>query len=158
MNLIKYYELIEGNCIERKTKNNNFLFYWNREFSFCCEGNRKESRRCSDSAIPNAVDRESFVYRGYSRVGFVIPLYFAGMPAMVSDFINKVQIPNANYIFSVVTRASTKGLVFTIINKHLTKKGKKLNYGRYISFPDCYIRWVQAIDKESQEKVFDKAK
>lgn len=109
-------------------------------------------------AIPNAIDRESFVYRGYSRVGFVIPLYFMGIPVMVSNFINKVQIPDANYIFSVVTRASTKGLVFTEINKHLIKKGKKLNYGRYISFPDCYIRWVQAIDNESQAKIFDKVK
>lgn len=108
-------------------------------------------------AIPHAIDRESFVYRGYSRVGFVIPLYFMGMPAMVNNFINKVQIPNANYVFSIVTRAYTKGLVFTEMNKNLIKKGKKLNYGRYISFPDCYIRWAQAIDSESQAKVFSKA-
>lgn len=108
-------------------------------------------------AIPQAVDRQEFDYEDYSQVGFVIPLYFMGMPVMVKDFIDKIHIPNATYIFSVVTRAYTKGLVFTEINKSLMKQGKNLNYGKYISFPDCYIRWDQAHAEESQQKVFKKA-
>jgi ferredoxin len=80
-----------------------------------------------------------------------------GMPVMVKDFIDKIHIPNATYIFSVVTRGYSKGLTFTEINKILMKQGKNLNYGKYISFPDCYIRWIQAHDEESQVKVFNKA-
>ena len=108
-------------------------------------------------AIPQAVDRKEFNYKDYSKVGFVMPLYFMGMPAMVKDFIGKINIQNATHIFSVVTRAYTKGLVFTEINESLTKQGKNLNYGKYISFPDCYIRWAQAHDEESQAKVFNNA-
>ena len=108
-------------------------------------------------AIPQAIDEKRFVYENYSQVGFVMPLYFMGMPVMVKEFIDKISIPNAAYIFSIVTRAYTKGLVFTEINKMLIKKGKNLNYGKYISFPDCYIRWDQAHDEKSQLKVFKKA-
>ena len=108
-------------------------------------------------AIPQAVDRKEFNYEDYSNVGFIMPLYFMGMPIMVKEFIDKICIPNATYIFSVVTRAYTKGLVFTEITKTLIKQGKTLNYGRYISFPDCYIRWDQAHAEKSQLKVFNKA-
>ena len=107
--------------------------------------------------IPQAVENKEFDYENYSEVGFVMPLYFMGMPVMVKEFIDEIHIPNATYIFSVVTRAYTKGLVFTEINKSLIKQGKNLNYGRYISFPDCYIRWDQAHAEESQQKVFKKA-
>lgn len=113
--------------------------------------------QCDIVAIPKAVDRKEFDYKDYSEVGFVMPLYFMGMPVMVKEFINKICIPNATYIFSVITRAYTKGLVFTEMNKTLIKQGKTLYYGRYISFPDCYIRWDQAHDEESQQKVFKKA-
>lgn len=108
-------------------------------------------------AIPKAMENKEFNYEGYSEVGFVMPLYFAGMPVMVKDFINRLHIPNSTYIFSVITRSFSKGLVFTEISKSLMKKGKSLNYGRYISFPDCYIRWVQADDEESQENILNKA-
>jgi len=118
----------------------------------------KSFPQCDIVAIPQAIDREEFDYKDYSEVGFVIPLYFMGIPVMVKNFIDNIHIPNANYIFSIVTRAYTKGLVFTEINKTLIKQGKTLSYGKYISFPDCYIRWDQAHDEESQRKVFDKAK
>lgn len=117
----------------------------------------KNFKQADIVAIPQVVDRKEFDYENYNEVGFVMPLYFMGMPVMVKDFIDKIHIPNATYIFSVVTRAYTKGLVFTEINKMLMKKGKNLNYGEYISFPDCYIRWDQAHDEESQLKVFKKA-
>lgn len=108
-------------------------------------------------AIPQAIDEKRFAYENYGKVGFVMPLYFMGIPVMVKEFIDKISISNAAYIFSVVTRAYTKGLVFTEINKMLLKQGKNLNYGKYISFPDCYIRWDQAHDETSQLKVFKKA-
>ena len=117
----------------------------------------KSFPQCDIVAIPQAVDRKEFDYKDYSEVGFVMPLYFMGMPVMVKEFIDKLCIPNATYIFSVITRAYTKGLVFTEINKILIKQGKTLNYGKYISFPDCYIRWDQAHSEESQQKVFKKA-
>jgi len=117
----------------------------------------KSFKHVDIAAIPQAVDSKKFNYEDYSEVGFVMPLYFMGMPVMVKDFIDNIHIPNAIYIFSIVTRAYTKGLVFTEINKSLMKQGKTLSYGKYISFPDCYIRWDQAHDEESQRKVFDKA-
>lgn len=117
----------------------------------------KSFPQCDIVAIPQAVDRKEFNYKDYSEVGFVMPLYFMGMPVMVNEFLSKLCIPNATYIFSVITRAYTKGLIFTEINKTLMKQGKTLNYGKYISFPDCYIRWDQAHSEESQQKVFNKA-
>lgn len=117
----------------------------------------KSFKQADILAIPQVVDKEEYNYEEYSKVGFVIPLYFMGMPTLVKDFIDNIYIPNAEYIFSVVTRAYTKGLVFTEINKSLRKKGRSLSYGKYISFPDSYIRWAEACNEDMQEKLFNNA-
>lgn len=108
--------------------------------------------------IPNALAEEKFNYEQYVKVGFVIPLYFMGMPKLVNEFINNVNIPDSAYIFCVVTRAYTKGNVLSEIDKILQKQRKRLDYGKYISFPDSYIRWAGASDEAAQEKLFSKSK
>lgn len=110
------------------------------------------------AAIPKAIAVEKYNYEEYVRVGFVIPLYFMGMPKLVNEFVNKINIPKALYIFCVVTRAYTKGSVLSEIDKILLNQGKRLDYGKYISFPDSYIRWAGASDEVAQEKLFSESK
>ena len=109
-------------------------------------------------AIPKAMAEEQYNYEDYVSVGFVIPLYFMGMPKLVNEFLNKINIPKAVYIFCIVTRAYTKGIVFYEIDKILLNQGKRLDYGKYISFPDSYIRWAGASDESAQEKLFIESK
>lgn len=118
----------------------------------------KSFKQVDIKAIPKVSDIQEYNYEEYSKVGFVMPLYFMGLPKLVKEFIDKIYIPNAEYIFSVVTRAYTKGLVFTEISSSLRKKDKSLSYGKYISFPDTYIRWAGASDEVAQGKLFNEAK
>ena len=109
-------------------------------------------------AIPKAISEEQYNYEDYVRVGFVLPLYFMAMPKLVNEFLNKLNIPKALYIFCIATRAYTKGMVFSDIDKILLNQGKRLDYGKYISFPDSYIRWAGARDEVVQEKLFSESK
>ena len=85
----------------------------------------------------------------YEKIGFIIPLYYMSMPNMVKEFISKLEISKDSYIFSVVTRASSKGRIFHDIDKLLNKKEVKINYGKYITFPDSYIKWTGATSEKN---------
>lgn len=157
MNLIKLYEV--NGVWKLKENNKAIIFYFTGTGNslYVAKELAKSFKQADIVAIPKALDMKDYNYEEYSKIGFVIPLYFMGMIPLVKDFLDKIYIPNAEYIFSIVTRASTKGLVFTEINKSLRKKGKNLSYGKYISFPDSYIRWAEARNKDVQEKLFNDA-
>lgn len=60
-------------------------------------------------------------------VGFVFPLHGMTIPIPVKKFLKKVDIKSAQYIFAVATRAGTKCLAFTKIEKLLKDKRKNLD-------------------------------
>ena len=105
-------------------------------------------------SIPEAIYNNQFKYYNYERIGFILPLYFMSMPNMVEEFISKLEIPKDSYIFSIVTRAITKGRIFHDIETMLNKKGAEINYGEYITFPDSYIKWSGAPKEKTLLKVF----
>jgi ferredoxin len=72
-------------------------------------------------------------------VGFIIPLYFCGIPDIVRRFIEKVDLNQTEYLFTVVTRGLTSGLVFELMDELLKKKSKKLGSAFYLTMPDNYI-------------------
>lgn len=109
-------------------------------------------------AIPDAIQNKQFKFEGYKKIGFVVPLYFFGIPPIAKRFIEQLEVPDSTYLFAIVTRAYSKGRVLTEINKLLKAKGKLLNYGRYLTFPDNYIRWAGAFKEEVQLSILKKAK
>jgi len=72
-------------------------------------------------------------------VGFVFPNYFGGIPGMVKKFIGIINLDKASYIFSVVTAGGGQGYSLKFLEEELLKKGKKLNYGRYVRGISNYI-------------------
>lgn len=105
-------------------------------------------------SIPEAVHKEIYKYEGYENVGFIIPLYFMSMPRMVWDFIEKLEIKDTKYTFSIVTRAYSKGKIFQDISRILSKKGIELNYGSYITYVDSYIRWYGPVKEATRQKIY----
>ncbi len=108
-------------------------------------------------SIPEAIHNNQYKYNNYEKVGFIIPLYFMSMPNMVKDFISKLEISKDSYVFSVITRAITKGRIFHDIDKLLNKKEVKINYGKYLTFPDSYIKWSEAPSEKTLLKIFQQA-
>jgi len=60
-------------------------------------------------------------------VGFVFPLHGMTIPIPVKKFIERIELKSAQYTFAVATRAGTKCMAFTKINKILKRKGKRLD-------------------------------
>jgi ferredoxin/flavodoxin len=70
-------------------------------------------------------------------IGFVFPLYYQGVPAIVQDFIKKLPLDNTKYIFGVVTNGG--GDAMSHLSKLLSKKGLRLAAGFQVSMPYNYI-------------------
>jgi ferredoxin len=60
-------------------------------------------------------------------IGFVFPIYMTAIPIPVKNFIKKLDLKSAKYIFAVATRIGTTHSAFISIDKILKRKGKKLN-------------------------------
>lgn len=83
------------------------------------------------SALRKAMNKEIKVE--VETVGLIFPNYFGGIPNIVLEFIRKLNLDNATYIFSIVTAASGQGYGLKFLEEELNNKGKKLNYGKYVS-------------------------
>lgn len=60
-------------------------------------------------------------------VGFVFPIHLAMVPTMVIDFLKKLDLKSAEYVFAVATRAGSQHRAFADLKKILKKKGKDLD-------------------------------
>ncbi len=89
-------------------------------------------------------------------VGIVFPVYFAGVPVMVADFINKIDLSEVDYIFSVTTcgepfssRASTD------CRNLFKKRGEKLDASFNIKMPGNYIIMYESKNDKFKKGCFD---
>ena len=92
-------------------------------------------------------------------VGLVFPLYFWGVPKVVSDFIEKLELKKDQTIFAVVTRGgkSYQGGALHQADKALKRKGARLNAGFYVQMPDNYIPLLKVPSLKEQQEQFRKA-
>lgn len=68
-------------------------------------------------------------------VGFVFPIHMTTIPRPVREFIKKLNLESAEYIFSIATRLGTTHSAFIEIEKILKKKGKVLNSHFTLTMP-----------------------
>lgn len=89
------------------------------------------------------------------KIGFVFPIYFTGLPKIVYDFVNKLIIKQANYIFSIHTQGgpSLSGAVPFTLKKLLKPKLKRLNAIFCIKMVANNITLYNIADPKSQEKI-----
>jgi len=71
----------------------------------------------------------------YERIGFVFPVYFWGLPVMVADFMQKVNLAGQSeaYFFAIATHGGFPGNGIPQVGSILADKGLKLNYGMAIN-------------------------
>ena len=93
------------------------------------------------------------------KVGIIFPLYYWGLPKIVYDFINKIELEKTNYFFAVVTRGGdVDGAPLLQLDEILRNKSKALSAGFFITMPDNYVLLSDAICEEEQTEMFEKAK
>lgn len=64
---------------------------------------------------------------GADTVGFVFPIHLAMAPRPVMEFLRKINLNSADYIFAAVTRIGTRHRAFKDIENILKKDGKSLD-------------------------------
>lgn len=92
------------------------------------------------------------------QVGFVFPVYFCGIPNLVRDFIQALNISPKTYVFSISTFAGGDYLSHQQIDELLMEKQVKLSYHAFIVMPGNYQLMYPTASKEKQIQLFTKAK
>lgn len=74
-------------------------------------------------------------------VGFVFPMHYFGLPPVVRQFFEKLNMDQVNYSFAVVTSGSNRYLSSTLqqADTLLEQKGKKLDAGFHVGMISSYI-------------------
>lgn len=75
------------------------------------------------------------------RVGFIFPMHYFGLPALVREFLGKITATQARYLFAVVTSGSGRFFSSALrqANSLLAKNGKQLAAGFHVGMISSYI-------------------
>lgn len=63
------------------------------------------------------------------RIGFVFPVYIYGVPSIVQEFVDKLDLSNVKYVFAIATCGGTPGATLSTFKKQLRKKKVNLCSG-----------------------------
>ncbi|SDF84034.1 EFR1 family ferrodoxin [Sporomusa acidovorans] len=72
-------------------------------------------------------DNNSFEDTGSDKIGFVFPVYFRGLPHMVSQFVENMPVYNSVYYFAVANYGGSAAISFQQLNSILNSKGGSLS-------------------------------
>ncbi|MHA1931929.1 MAG: EFR1 family ferrodoxin [Promethearchaeota archaeon] len=92
------------------------------------------------------------------KIGFFFPLYYSGLPKIVLDFVEELDVSKSNYFFAGVTSAEDLNeYPLQQLEKILRAKGKRLNAGILINMPNNYIIGYDVTSEKLQTDFFEKA-
>lgn len=104
--------------------------------------------------VPIAAVKDGYVVAS-DTVGFVFPLYNAGLPSIVERFVSRMSFTKPCYIFVVVTCGLPwSGYVMHQLKRLLHQKGQKLTTAFYLKMVDNYLPRFDVPSKEKQEKIY----
>ena len=86
-------------------------------------------------------------------LGIITPTYFWALPALVEEYLNKIQIETDNpnpYIYVLSTYGTTPGSSIEYIEKILQKKGHSLNSKYSLKMVDT---WTVEFDLTKEENI-----
>jgi ferredoxin len=97
----------------------------------------------------------------YECVGFVYPIYFGGVPLIVKNFVESLEIPKDAYLFAVATSGGSARNGLTEMNALLLSKGHGLNFGALLTMGANYILLydrrenTDAVNEQAAETLLD---
>lgn len=90
----------------------------------------------------------------YMRVGIVFPVYYYGLPAMVSEFVQKLKLHNDAYVFAVATCGGSVGAAIKQLKNIFDKKSNQLSSAFTVVMPDNYQVMYSPPPMEKQQRLF----
>ena len=91
-------------------------------------------------------------------VGIIFPVYYCGLPKIINDFLEKINLSDASYIFIVALYGATGGNGGCIhqAKNILSQRGIKLNAGFYIKSVDNFILWTWDVPPVEKHEMIHK--
>ncbi len=87
-------------------------------------------------SIPSMMQTNEDTTAPAGRVGIVCPVYDAGIPVIVGDFLRHLRIKKTSYVFGIITPGGTGGSALKMIHSALLEKNKKgLDAGFIVKMP-----------------------
>lgn len=87
----------------------------------------------------------------------VCPVYFYGMPALVADFLERVELPNVGYFSAVFTAEYPNGKAIAQLGEICKRKSLKLNSAFYLKMPTNYLIKSRMPEPEEIRRIMDRA-
>ncbi|MCD8260862.1 MAG: EFR1 family ferrodoxin [Bacteroides sp.] len=110
-------------------------------------------------SVPECFKKGTFEFtlREDEKIGFVFPVYFYGLPTIITQFIGRLKLNNyyLQYIFAVCTCGGSSGYVLYRLRTEIARKHLWFNYGNTILLPDNYILLFNLLPPpEKRKKMF----
>ncbi len=112
-------------------------------------------------SMGEAIRSRSYVYRieEDEKIGFVFPVYFAGLPTAVEWFVKKLRLTGgrAGFTYAVITCGSSPGAADTALEKILAEKEISLDQCYRLVMPENYFILFPIPSEEEQEEILGNA-
>lgn len=95
----------------------------------------------------------SFKISNNESLGFVFPVYFYTVPAIVKDFIEKLELINTpSYVYGIITCGGSISQAGVVLKKCLETKNINLNYLNHVLMPDNSMLFYQIPGPDKAEE------
>jgi NAD-dependent dihydropyrimidine dehydrogenase PreA subunit len=105
--------------------------------------------------ISDALNEKQFKYKVNEgeNIGIIFPVYFFGLPTIVSEFISQLTIENNDkpFVYTVITCGSSIGNAGKMLAKQLKQRDIQLNSIFSIEMPSNYVMMFDVNDKQKQD-------
>lgn len=111
--------------------------------------------------IAEALHEKRFEYevKDDEKIGFVFPVYFYGLPSLVSEFVDNLTIKNNSkpFIYSVITCGGSIGNADKMLRKLLKKRNLELTSSFSVLMPSNYTMMYDVPTTEEQNLILQDA-
>ena len=94
----------------------------------------------------------------YEGIGFVFPVYYSSMPAMVSQFVKSLHFLPEQYIFGTAVFGRARGGALLQLSQYIVRCGGKLAAGFGVRMPASYIIVHSALPFAINEIILEREK
>ena len=91
------------------------------------------------------------------RIGLIFPVHIWGLPSLVIDFVNRLEIDPSKYYFAVAVNAGQVAATLIQLKNLMQTRDLNLSSGFSLNLPSNYIPWGGAVSPEAQQKKFHDA-
>lgn len=109
-------------------------------------------------SIPSVMNGDDKIISPSGRVGIICPVYDAGIPVLVREFLNRFDVRNASYLFAIATFGGAGGSALKMIDADLRKRnGKGLDAGFLVKMPGNFAPLYTPPSGQKMTKILQNA-